>query len=145
MTQSPSAQAVGRLMKRILLWSAAAGLAIAVVAAVIGGLAVGSAGVYSALIGAATAFGFFGITAVIMLLTADSGPAVMAGAVMGGFLIKIVLLFAVVGLMSGKDFYDPMVLFITLVVGAAASLAIETYAVQSARIPTIDPTLGKRD
>lgn len=143
--QSTSAQAVSRLMQRILLFSAIAGAAIALIAAVIGGLTVGVSGVYSALIGAAVAFVFFGITAVIMLFTADAGPAVTAGAAMGGFLVKIVLLFAVIAMLSGKDFYHPMVLFITLVAGAVASLAIETWAVQNARIPTVDPTLGKRE
>ena len=143
--QSTSAQAVSRLMQRILLFSAIAGVAIALIAAVIGGLTVGVSGVYSALIGAAVAFVFFGITAVIMLFTADAGPVVTAGAAMGGFLVKVVLLFAVIAMLSGKDFYHPMVLFITLVAGAVASLAIETWAVQNARIPTVDPTLGKRD
>lgn len=143
--QSTSAQAVSSLMRRILLFSAIAGVAIALIGALIGGLVVGMSGVYSALIGAAVAFVFFGITAVIMLFTADSGPAVTAGAAMGGFLVKIVLFFAVIAILSGKDFYHPMVLFITLVAGAVASLAIETWAVQNARIPTVDPTLGKRD
>ena len=88
--QSTSAQAVSRLMQRILLFSAIAGVAIALIAAVIGGLTVGVSGVYSALIGAAVAFVFFGITAAIMLFTADAGPAVTAGAAMGGFLVKVV-------------------------------------------------------
>ncbi|OFL65200.1 MULTISPECIES: hypothetical protein [unclassified Brevibacterium] len=143
--QSTSAAIISQLMRRILLLSAIAGIAIGLIGAVIGGLVVGVSGVYSALIGAAVAFVFFGITAIIMLFTADSGPAVTAGAAMGGFLVKIALMFAVVAVLSGRDFYHPMVLFITLVAGAVASLAIETWAVQNARIPTVDPTAGKRD
>lgn len=143
--QSTSAAIISQLMRRILLLSAIAGIAIGLIGAVIGGLVVGVSGVYSALIGAAVAFVFFGITAIIMLFTADSGPAVTAGGAMGGFLVKIALMFAVVAVLSGRDFYHPMVLFITLVAGAVASLAIETWAVQNARIPTVDPTAGKRD
>ncbi|GAA4284031.1 hypothetical protein GCM10022261_15620 [Brevibacterium daeguense] len=129
---------VRSIMRGIVLRGLLITAAIAVVASIIGVFAAGMAGVWGALIGAATAFVFFAITAVLMYFTADSSPTVMAGAVLGGFLVKVAGLIALTAGLRNLDFYNPWVLFVTLAVAAFASLIVDVFTVQRARLPIID-------
>ena len=63
---------------------------------------------------------------------------VMAGAVLGGFLLKVAGLIALTASLRNLDFYDPWVLFVTLAVAAFASLIVDVVTVQRARLPIID-------
>ena len=143
MTQSTPSP-VSALMRRIIMWGALAAFVIALAVGAVSYFIVGMPGVWSAIIGASAAFAFFAITAVLMLFTANSAPTTMAAAVLGGFLIKIAGLLGLVALLSGKDFYHPLVLFIALTLGAVASLAVDVIAVKSAQIPHVDPTAKKQ-
>ena len=91
-----------------------------------------------ALIGAVVAFAFFAITAVVMYFTAESSPTTMAAGVLGGFLVKIVGFMGVGIALRGRDFYDPLTLFLTLAVAAIASLIADVVIVQRARLPIVD-------
>lgn len=133
-----SFDSVRSVMRGILVRGALITAAIAVLACGIGFALAGMPGVWSGLIGAAAAFCFFGITALLMYLTADSGSVVMAGAVLGGFLIKVVLFMALGAFLAGRDFYDPWVLFGTLAAAAIASLVVDIMTVQGARLPIVD-------
>lgn len=131
------------LMLRIIVWGLIASVALAAVAGVIGYVAVGMPGLYSALIGAAVSFVFFSITALVLLFTSDMDPTVMAAGVLGGFLIKIAGFLGVIALLGDKGFYDRLTLFLTLVVGAVVSLSIDVVAVRKARIPYTHASEGK--
>ncbi|WP_245873406.1 hypothetical protein [Brevibacterium ihuae] len=133
---------VRTIMRGIIVRGLLITLVIAVLATAVGYFVAGMPGVWGALIGAATAFVFFAITAVLMLLTADSSPVVMAGAVLGGFLLKVAGLIALTASLRNLDFYDPWVLFVTLAVAAFASLIVDVVTVQRARLPIIDPQPG---
>lgn len=126
---------IRNLMLRIIVWGLIASVVLAVVAGAVGYFAVGTPGLYAALIGAAVSFTFFSITALVLLFTADLDPTVMAAGVLGGFLIKIAGFLGVIALLGDKGFYDRLTLFLTLVVGAVVSLAIDVVAVRGARIP----------
>ncbi|MDK8345749.1 hypothetical protein QP868_04680 [Brevibacterium sp. UMB1308A] len=134
---------IRNLMLRIIVWGLIASVALAAVAGVIGYVAVGMPGLYSALIGAAVSFVFFSITALVLLFTADMDPTVMAAGVLGGFLIKIAGFLGVIALLGDKGFYDRLTLFLTLVVGAVVSLSIDVVAVRKARIPYTHASEGK--
>lgn len=130
---------VRSIMRGIVVRGLLITVIIAVLASIIGVIVAGVPGIWGALIGAAMAFVFFAITAVLMYFTADSGPTVMAGAVLGGFLVKIAGLIGVTAALRGMDFYNPWVLFVTLAVAACASLVVDVVTVQRARLPIIDP------
>ena len=134
---------IRNLMLRIIVWGLIASVALAAVAGVIGYVAVGMPGLYSALIGAAVSFVFFSITALVLLFTSDMDPTVMAAGVLGGFLIKIAGFLGVIALLGDKGFYDRLTLFLTLVVGAVVSLSIDVVAVRKARIPYTHASEGK--
>lgn len=134
---------IRNLMLRIIVWGLVASVALAAVAGVIGYVAVGMPGLYSALIGAAVSFVFFSITALVLLFTSDMDPTVMAAGVLGGFLIKIAGFLGVIALLGDKGFYDRLTLFLTLVVGAVVSLSIDVIAVRKARIPYTHASEGK--
>ncbi|MDK7749069.1 hypothetical protein QP572_01680 [Brevibacterium sp. UMB10442] len=134
---------IRNLMLRIIVWGLVASVALAAVAGVIGYVAVGMPGLYSALIGAAVSFVFFSITALVLLFTSDMDPTVMAAGVLGGFLIKIAGFLGVIALLGDKGFYDRLTLFLTLVVGAVVSLSIDVVAVRKARIPYTHASEGK--
>lgn len=130
--------AVRSIMLGIVVRGALVAVALALVAGVIGGILVGWPGVLGALIGAFIAFVFFAVTAAAMYFTAESSPSVLAATVLGSFLLKMVFLIGAVMLLKPLDFYDPWVLFITLVVGAFASLAVDVVTVNRAKLPIID-------
>lgn len=138
MTDTHETSPVRDLMKRIVLWGFVASVVLAIVAGVIGFIVVGTSGLYAALVGAAVSFVFFSITALIMLFTVDMAPTVMAAGILGGFLIKVAGFLGVIALLGDKGFYDRVTLFLTLVVGAIISMAIDVVAVRKARIPYTD-------
>lgn len=136
---TPKQDTVRTIMRQIVLRGLVITLVIAVVAGGIGAFVSGMPGVWGALIGAAMAFVFFAITAVLMFFTADSSPTVLAGTVLGGFLVKVAGLIAVTAALRGRDFFDPVVLFLTLAVAAFASLVVDVLTVQKARLPLVEP------
>jgi hypothetical protein len=128
-----------------------AGLAVA--GSVVGYLVAGSPGVWGALMGAGIAALFMLGTVVTMMLTADKPLPVATAAGVGGWMAKMVVLFVVLLLVRGRDFYSPGVFFLVLVLAIVGSLGIEMAAVLRARVPTVDlsgrpdrdPESGARD
>jgi hypothetical protein len=95
-------------------------------------------GVPSALIGAALALVFTSLTLVSVLIGRRLSLAGFFGAVMGGWLVKLIGFAFVVGFLNQADFINGPVLFFTLVAAILGSLAIDTIAVLSARIPVVE-------
>jgi hypothetical protein len=110
----------------------------ALVSAVVAGLLVGAPGVWGALVGFAIALAFLATTAVVGARTAGGDPVVVAGWVLGSWLVKVVVVGLVLWGLSGLDFYDPVALFVGIVVGMLATLFAEYRALTSARIPYVD-------
>ncbi|MFC7406310.1 hypothetical protein [Georgenia alba] len=113
---------------------------LAVGGGVVGYLLAGMPGVWGALLGATIAALFMVATVVTMLLTADRPLTVVNVAVVVGLLVKLLLVFGVLVLLRGRDFYDPGVLFGVLVVAVIGSLLIEAVGVMTTRMPTVEPT-----
>ena len=117
--------------------------ALAVLGSVVGYLVAGAPGVWGALLGAGIAALFMLGTVVTMMLTADKPLPVATAAGVGGWIVKMVILFVVLLLVKDRDFYSPGVFFIVLVLAIVGSLGIEMAAVLRARVPTVD--LSARD
>lgn len=112
--------------------------ALAVVGSVVGYLVSGPAGVWGALLGAALAAFFSGVTVWSMARTIGKPPATMGAVVMGSWLAKMIVLVVVLVLLRGQDFYDRVVLFVVLLIGAVGSALLDYRAVRAGRLPYTD-------
>ena len=105
---------------------------------VVGHLLAGPPGLWGALMGAGVAALFMIGTVGTMLVTADKSIYAASAAGMGGWLVKIVLLFVALLLIRDKGFYSPEAFFVVLVLAVLGSMAIEVGAILRARIPTVE-------
>lgn len=112
---------------------------LAVLGSVVGYLVAGLPGVWGALVGAALAGLFCGATVVSMMLTVGKGAAATGAVVMGGWLVKMAVLIAVLAVLSRQDFYDRWVLMIVVMVGAIGSALLDYRAVKDGRVPYVQP------
>jgi len=106
----------------------------------IGYLAAGTPGLWGGLLGTGLAAFFLLTTAVVMLATADKPLHVASAALVGSWLAKVVVVFVVLLVVRGRDFYDPVVFFVTLTLAILGSVAIEMSAAMKARVPHVDPS-----
>jgi hypothetical protein len=112
---------------------------LAVLGSLVGFLVAGLPGLWGALIGAVLAAFFCGTTVWSMLYTVGKGATVMGAVVMGSWLAKMVVLIVVMVVLTQYDFYDRIVLFVVLLLGAVGSAVLDYRAVQSGRIPYVQP------
>lgn len=139
MPETPDTHHVERAVLRTALRDG--GLLVAVLAvagSVVGLLVAGAAGVWGALLGAALAALFSGVTVWSMARTVGKPPATMGAVVMGSWLAKMIVLVAVLVLLRGQDFYDRVVLFVVLLLGAVGSALLDYRAVRGGRVPYTD-------
>jgi hypothetical protein len=135
------------VMKKVLVYGGVLALAIAVVGGIVGWFVAGVPGLVSALIGTAMAAVFLGITAgSIVLATRVTKSEVFSplffGIVMGAWLLKFVVFLVLVFVLKDQPFIDPLVLFLTIVVGVVGSLVVDLIAVTRSRVPYVsDVTL----
>ncbi len=94
----------------------------------------GLPGIWGVLIGAAIGGGFVLVTAVSVLLTSSTNVGTTGAVVLGGWLLKIVVLILVLALIRDMEFYDRMALLVTLVLALIVVLATEVWGVITARV-----------
>ena len=133
-----AALAVRAALRRAVRLAAVVCLVAAVLTAVVAYLLVGLPGVWGALVGFALALGFLATTAVVGSRTAGGDPVVVAGWMLGSWLVKVVVVGVVLFALRDATFYDPVALFVGVVVGIVCTLGAETRAVTAARIPYVD-------
>lgn len=141
------------LLKRALLYTAIFAAALAGVGALVGFLVGGSEGLASALIAAVMTVVFFGLTAITVLVAGQVARGQMFSSaffaiVLGGWLLKFLIFFALVVVLSRQTFIDPYVFFVTIVVAVLGSLVIDVLAFTRSRLPYTDsvlPTAADRD
>ena len=111
---------LGALIRRSTPWAGAAG-AVCVVAYL---LADGAAGAWAAVLGVGLVAVFFGVDIVVLRLTRGLPPGVTVGALLGEYLVKVVLLAAVLWALSTSTDLDlhatAVTVIVTTVVGAIA-------------------------
>lgn len=112
---------------------------LAVLGSLVGLLVAGLPGLWGALIGAALAAFFCATTVWSMLYTVGKGPTAMGAVVMGSWLAKMVVLIVVLVIITQFDFYDRVVLFVVLLLGAVGSALLDYRAVRNGRLPYVEP------
>ena len=122
-------------MRRVLRAGMVAVLIALPVSVLIGYAVAGGAGAWGALIGMGLAAGFFAITVGVALGTAALDVTALGAAVLGSWLIKMVLLIVVLVLLRDADFYSRPVLFVTLLVGTIGALVLEAVVVTRTQVP----------
>ncbi|WP_380168820.1 hypothetical protein [Jannaschia sp. R86511] len=125
-------------LRRAVRLAALVCLVAGVVTAVVAGLLVGLPGVWGALLGFAIALAFLATTALVGARTAGGDPVVVAGWVLGSWLVKVVVVGVALFVLHDMTFYDPVSLFVGIVVGMLCTLYAEFRALTSARIPYVD-------
>ena len=113
---------------------------LAVLGSLVGLLVAGVPGLWGGLIGAAIAAFFCGTTVWSMLYTVGKGATAMGAVVMGTWIAKMVVLVAVLLVLTRFDFYDRVVLFVVLLLGAVGSALLDYRAVRNGRVPYVEPS-----
>ena len=118
---------------RAVKFGALALAALTVISLVVWGLVGGAPGLWGVVIGAAIGGGFVLLTALSVLLTAGTSPSTTMAVVLGGWLLKIVLLVIVLLFIRDLDFFHRGALLTTVVLALVAVLGAEVWATVSTR------------
>ncbi|QAY74470.1 hypothetical protein ET445_15195 [Agromyces protaetiae] len=128
------------VLKRALAWGGVLAAIILVLAGGLGYLFAGTDGLWSGVVGALIAVVFMGITAASILFAnrfsgSDLFVGVFFGVVLGGWLLKLVVFIVLVVLLRNAPWLNGTVLFLSLVAGVLASLAVDVLVVARSRLP----------
>ena len=134
MTVQTSAQA-GRsaFRKGLVAWAI-----LTVALSAIGYLVSGESGVWGALLASVLAGSFFAVTAIVAALTANLDVQYLGFAVLGSWLLKIIVLLGALFWLRGQDFYDRPIFFITLLLETVVLLVLEAVLVTRAPVPYVE-------
>ncbi len=91
-------------------------------------------GIWGVVIGAAIGGGMVLLTALSVLLTANSNPSTTGAVVLGSWLLKIVILVLVLALIRDLTFYNEAALMVTTVLALIVVLTTEVWGVITARV-----------
>lgn len=118
-------------------------VAIAIVGGFVGFSIAGWSGVLSALIGAAIAFVFMGVTAASILLGQKlSGGSIASGAffatVLGAWLLKFALFLVAVFVIKNVTELHPVIALVCVIAAVIGALVSDVIAISRARVPVVD-------
>ncbi|MEX3558093.1 hypothetical protein [Corynebacterium sp. LK2522] len=91
-------------------------------------------GIWGVLLGAAIGGGFVLLTALSVLVTANSSPSTTMAVVLGGWLVKVAFLIIVLLAIRGMDFYDNVALFVTVILALIIVLGTEVWGIITSRV-----------
>ncbi|MGX5681314.1 hypothetical protein [Schumannella luteola] len=138
------------ILARALVYGVILTVAIAVVGGLVGFLVAGVPGLVSGLIGA-------GLTALFMVLTAGSivlaakatknepSSTLFFGIVLGSWLLKFVLFIAILLILRGQPFLEPLVFFFAILAAVIGSLVVDVIAFVGSRTPYVEVPLPGDD
>ncbi|EAR25084.1 membrane protein [marine actinobacterium PHSC20C1] len=126
------------ILGRAIAYGAILTVAIAVVGSIIGFLVAGSPGLISALIGAGLTALFMGFTAGSIVLASrathgDPSSTLFFGIVLGAWLLKFVVFIAILVILRGQPFLEPLVFFFAILAAVIGSLVVDVLAFVRAR------------
>jgi membrane associated rhomboid family serine protease len=113
-------------------------IAIAGIGSLVSILTVGVSGVYAALIGALVSTSFSLMTILSVWCGGKLPLNAFYAMVLGGWLLKVVLFGVVLAVLQGAQNFNGPVFFFAIVAGVMGGLAIDSWLVLKARIPTVD-------
>ena len=125
------------VLRRTLAFGFAFAAAIAVVGGVIGLLVAGPIAAWSAVIGAAMAGVFLGITALSILIAVRFDIVAFFGIVLGAWLLKFVAFIVAALALRDQPWINPTALFLSLIAGVIASLVVDVLVVMKTRMPYV--------
>lgn len=135
MSAQTSAQAASQaLRKGLLVW-----LALSAGATALGYVMLSTAGLWGALLGAVLAGVFFSVTAIVAVKTSNMDVQYLGFAVLGSWLLKILLLIGALAWLRTQDFYSRPAFFLTLLVQTFALLIVEARILTRAPVPYVEP------
>ncbi|MDN6099791.1 hypothetical protein [Corynebacterium flavescens] len=123
-----------RPLERALRFGWWALVAITIVSLAVWGGVKGLPGIWGVLIGASVAGAFVLFTALSVLFTSNTTPTTTLAVIMGSWLLKLVLLLVVLFIIRDLEFYDPMALFVTVVLALILTLGTETWGIITSRV-----------
>ena len=134
------------VLKNTLVYGGLLAVAIAVVGSIVGFLVDGSVGLVSALIGAAMAFLFLGVTAGSILLAnriahSDFLNPLFFVTVLGGWLLKFAVFLVLLIVLKDQPWINNVVLLLTVIVGVVGSLVVDVVVIARSRQPYVDVEL----
>jgi hypothetical protein len=134
------------VLKNTILFGGLLAAAIAVVGSVVGFLVDGGTGLVSALIGAAMAFLFLGVTAGSILLAnriahSDFLNPLFFVTVLGGWLLKFAVFLVLLIVLKDQPWINNVVLLLTVIVGVVGSLVVDVVVIARSRQPYVDVEL----
>ncbi|MEY2816455.1 MAG: hypothetical protein RJA78_1031 [Actinomycetota bacterium] len=125
------------VMAKVLKLGSFLVLAIALLGSLVGFLVIGISGVYAALIGSGAAFLFTALTALSVLIGSKLNLAGFLGAVLGGWLVKMVLFLIGFSMLNKAEWLtreSRPIVFFTVVAAVIGGLVIDTMIVSKARL-----------
>lgn len=90
-------------------------------------------GIWGVLIGAAIGGGFVLLTVISVLATANTTPSTTMAVVLGSWMLKLVVLIAVLFVLRGMDFYDTAALGVTVILALIVVLGSEVWGIMTTR------------
>ncbi|MFJ6680012.1 hypothetical protein ACIQLK_12935 [Microbacterium sp. NPDC091382] len=130
------------LLRTALVWSGIVTAVLAIVGGVVGLIAAGTSGLWSALVAVLMAAVFLAFT-IVSILVANrfyGDPLfvpIFFGAVMGGWILKFVVFLIVLFVLRDQPWLTPMVFLGALVASIVASLVVDVVVMIRMRIPTV--------
>ncbi|MDY5785630.1 MULTISPECIES: hypothetical protein [unclassified Corynebacterium] len=98
------------------------------------GAARGLPGIWAVLLGAVIGGGFVLLTAVSVLATSGATPSATMAVVLGGWLVKMVVLIIVLMLIRDLTFYDHTAFAVTTILSLIVVLGAEAWGVITSRV-----------
>ena len=95
-------------------------------------------GIWAVLMGAAVGGGFVLLTALSVLATAGTSPASTMAVVLGGWLVKLVVLIIFLLVIRNLTFYDHVAFGVTTILALVIVLAAEAWGVMTTRVTYLD-------
>lgn len=136
---NPHAESVRKLaaaMLRSALWPS---IVTVILATVVATFLVGVPGLFGALVGGAVAFASSLLTIVFMRWSAGFHPMFVMVVALGGYVVKMVVLLAVMTLLGGAETLHREALAGTMLITILVWTGAEVYGFRKTKIPTIVP------
>lgn len=124
---------------RALQFGSLALVALTVLSLIAWGLTVGVPGVWGVLLGAAIGGGFVLLTALSVLVTSGTDPTTTMAVVLGGWLLKTILLVVVLIFIRDLEFYHRGALLTTVILALIAVIGAEVWAIVTTRVTYVSP------
>lgn len=125
------------VLKRTLGYGFVFAGVIAVVGGLIGFFTAGPVAAWSAVLGAAMAAVFLGITALSIVIAVRFDIVAFFGIVLGAWLLKFIAFIVVALALRDQPWINPTALFLSLIAGVVASLVVDVVVVMKTRMPYV--------